>query len=185
MNITVNQKRTSKKKMKITTDENILKSAVAGLIGGIVGTVVMGGFQALLSSLAENDKKKKSKKKSDEPANVKAAEAVSENVFGHHLKKSEKEPAGEAMHWAMGATSGLIYGIVSEIAPVSTVGLGLPFGAAVWLIADDIVVPALGLSKPITEFSVSTHAYALSSHLVYGLTTELARQGVRRLLDEI
>ncbi len=167
--------------MKKTDADDLLKGAVAGLVGGIVATVVMGGFQALLSSLSEE--KKQSKKKKDEPANVKAAEAISENVFDHRLTKSEKEPAGEAMHWAMGVGSGLIYGIASELAPVSTVGLGLPFGAAVWLVADDIVVPALGLSKPVTEFPISTHAYALSSHLVYGLTTDLVRQGVRKLLD--
>ena len=82
----------------------------------------------------------------------------------------------------MGVTSGLIYGIVSEIALVTTAGLGLPFGAAVWLVADAVVVPALGLSKPVTEFPLSTHAYALSSHLVYGLTTDLVRRTVRDLL---
>ena len=170
--------------MKETNTEDVLKGAVAGIVGGIVGTVVMGGFQALLSSLAEEEKKsKEKKKKEDEPANVKAAEAISENVFGHHLTKSEKEPAGEAMHWAMGAGSGLIYGIASEVAPASTVGFGVPFGAAVWLIADDIVVPALGLSKPVTEYPLSTHAYALSSHLVYGITTDLVRRAVRDLLD--
>ncbi|MDQ3064642.1 MAG: DUF1440 domain-containing protein [Acidobacteriota bacterium] len=87
------------------------------------------------------------------------------------------------MHYAMGATSGLIYGIASEIAPMTTVGLGLPFGAAVWLVADDVVVPALGLAKPATQYPLSTHAYALSSHLVYGLTTDLVRRAVRDLLD--
>ncbi len=81
----------------------------------------------------------------------------------------------------MGATSGLIYGIASEIAPVSTFSFGLPFGAAVWLVADDILVPALGLAKPATEYPLSTHAYALSSHLVYGLTTDIVRRMVRDL----
>lgn len=159
---------------------DVVKGAVAGLVGGIVATVVMGGFQSLLSALAEEEKK--SKKKKEEPATVKAAEEISEAVLDHKLTKSEKELAGEAMHYAMGATSGLIYGVAAEIAPISTVGAGLPFGAAVWLVADDIVVPALGLSKPITEFSLSTHAYALSSHLVYGLTTDLVRRTVRDLL---
>jgi len=87
------------------------------------------------------------------------------------------------MHYAMGATSGLIYGMVSEFAPMTTVGLGLPFGAAVWLAADDVIVPALGLAKPATKYPLSTHAYALSSHLVYGLTTDLVRRAVRDLLD--
>jgi hypothetical protein len=51
--------------------------------------------------------------------------------------------------------------------------LGLPFGTAVWLAADEGVVPALGLSQESDKYPLSTHAYALASHLVYGLTTEL------------
>ncbi|MGI8788024.1 MAG: DUF1440 domain-containing protein [Pyrinomonadaceae bacterium] len=168
--------------MKKFHADDVVKGAVAGLVGGIVATIVMGGFQSLLSSLSEDEKKQSEKKKEDEPANVQAAEAISRNVFDHKLKKSEKEPAGEAMHWAMGAGSGLIYGLTSELAPVSTIGLGLPFGAAVWLIADDVIVPALGLSKPVTEYPLSTHAYALSSHLVYGITTDLVRRVVREIL---
>ncbi len=168
--------------MKETNTDDIVKGAIAGLIGGLVASFVMGEFQTLVSALSEEEKKPK-KKKEDEPANVKTAEAISENVFDHKLKKSEKEPAGEAVHYAMGATSGLIYGIASEIAPVTTVGLGIPFGAAVWLAADDVIIPALGLAKPATEYPLSTHAYALSLHLVYGLTTDLVRRGVRSLLD--
>ncbi len=167
--------------MKKTEADDVVKGAAAGLVGGLVASFVMSEFQSLLSKLTEEEKN--SKKKKDEPATTKAAEAISENVFDHKLKKSEKEPAGEAMHYAMGATSGLIYGIVSEIAPMTTVGLGLPFGAAVWLAADDVIVPALGLAKPATEYPLSTHAYALSSHLVYGLTTDLVRRGVRNFLD--
>lgn len=163
---------------------DVVKGAVAGLIGGLVASFVMSEFQTLLSALSEEEKKSKKKdSKEDEPANVKAAEEISKAVFNHRLKKSEKEPAGEAMHYAMGATSGLIYGVAAEIAPMTTVGLGLPFGAAVWLVADDVVVPALGLAKPATQYPLSTHAYAISSHLVYGLTTDLVRQAVRDLLD--
>ncbi len=168
--------------MKKTDAGDVVKGAVAGLVGGLVASFVMSQFQVLLSALSEEEKKPK-KKKEDEPANIKTAEAISENVFDHKLIKSEKEPAGEAVHYAMGATSGLIYGIASEIAPITTVGLGLPFGAAVWLVADDVVVPALGLAKPATEYPLSTHAYALSSHLVYGLTTDIVRRAVRDLLD--
>ncbi len=59
----------------------------------------------------------------------------------------------------------------------------MPFGAAVWLVADDAVVPALGFSKAVTEYPLSTHAYALSSHLVYGLTTDVVRRLVHKLIN--
>jgi uncharacterized membrane protein YagU involved in acid resistance len=61
-------------------------------------------------------------------------------------------------------------------------GSGAPFGAAVWLLADDITLPAVGLAKWPTQYPVSTHVYALASHLVYGLVTETVRRAVRRAL---
>ncbi len=169
---------------KIDTGD-IVKGAFAGLVAGLVATVVMTEYQNLMSRLSEEEEKKKSKnqsKEEKEPATVKAAKMISEGVFDHQLTKKEKETAGPAMHFAMGATSGLIYGIASELAPVTSVGAGLPFGAAVWLLADDVAVPALGLSKSPTEYPLSTHAYALSSHLIYGLAADLTRKLIRKLV---
>ena len=168
--------------MKQNNAGDIVKGAVAGLVGGLVASFVMGKFQALVTKLAEAEEKDKSKKKKEEPATVKAAKQISQGVFGHKLTKNEKDPAGEVVHYAMGASSGLIYGVAAEIEPLTTVGAGLPFGTAVWIVADDLVGPALGLSKPVTEYPFSTHAYGLSSHWVYGFTTEVTRRAVRRLL---
>jgi uncharacterized membrane protein YagU involved in acid resistance len=70
---------------------------------------------------------------------------------------------------------------VAELVPDVTAGSGMPFGAAVWLAADDITVPAVGLTKWPTEYPLSTHVYALTSHLVYGLTTEAVRRAVRSI----
>jgi len=170
------------KKMQNENDKNIWKGIVAGAVGGLVASFVMTEYQVLTSKISESDEKKKPKSKKVEPANVKMAEMVSENVFDHKLKKSEKEPAGEAMHYLMGGVSGAIYGATAEMTGMTTMGAGLPFGSAVWAIADDVVVPALGLSKSPTAYPLSTHAYALTSHWVYGLTTELVRKAVRKIL---
>ncbi len=168
---------------------DVLKGLAAGVVGGLVASWVMDEFQAGWSKLSESleasQKSSKKKQKSEgggeeqEPATVKAAEAISENVFDHRLTKSEKKIAGPAVHYAMGATTGAIYGVAAELVPFATVGAGIPFGAAVWLIADDAALPALGLSKPPTEYPLSIHAYALASHLVYGLTTDVVRRALR------
>ena len=155
--------------MKRTDIGSLLKGAAAGLIGGLVASFVMNEFQSLVSSFSQS-KEKSGSKESDEPATVRAAEGISEGVFDHELSKSEKETAGPAVHYAMGATSGLIYGAAAEIAPITTAGAGLPFGTAVWLIADDLAVPALGLSKPMTEYPLSTHAYG--AFVASGLRTD-------------
>jgi len=167
----------------------VLKGLMAGVIGGLVASLAMNQFQVLWGKLAEEaeasqgkKKKKKSQAEGGGDATVKAAEAISEGVFDHELTKSEEKIAGPAVHYAMGATSGAIYGAMAELTPLVTVGAGLPFGTAVWLVADEAALPALGLSKPPTEVPLSTHAYALASHFVYGLTTEVVRQAVRRAL---
>ena len=162
------------------SEKDLLKGIVAGAIGGLVASFVMTEYQGLTAKLTESDKKSSAKK--DEPANVKAAEMVSEDIFDHKLKKSEKEPAGKAMHYLMGGISGAIYGATAELTGATTFAAGLPFGSAVWASADDVVVPALGLSKSPTDYPLSTHAYALSSHWVYGLVTEIVRKAVRKAL---
>lgn len=171
-------------------DGDVLKGLVAGVVGGLVASLAMNQFQALWSKLseeveqAEGTKKKKESQQEEGggDATVKAAEAISEAVFNHELTKREEKVVGPAVHYAMGATSGAIYGVLAELTPLVTVGAGLPFGTAVWLAADEAAVPALGLSKPPTEVPLSTHAYALASHFVYGLTTEAVRRAVRAAL---
>ena len=170
--------------MKDRDTVDVVKGAFAGLIGGLAGAFVMTQFQTLLTVIAEEvEKPKKKSGNEEEPSTVKVAAEISETIFDHKLLKREKELAGEAVHYAMGATSGLIYGVAAEVDPIASVGVGLPFGAAVWVIADDVVIPALGFSKPVTEYPVTTHAYALSSHLVYGLTTDMVRRFVRKLIN--
>ena len=111
---------------------------------------------------------------------MKAADAISQRVVGHKVRKKHQKLAGEAVHYAMGGSSAAIYGALAEVAPMVTAGEGAAFGAVVWLAADEASLPALGLTKPPTKDPVSTHVYALASHLVYGLVTELVRRGVRR-----
>jgi len=181
-------------------DHHMVKGAIAGLVGGLVASWTMNQFQAAWSKATEGFEKPHGaqsmqpsegstpgqspdqSKEDQDDATVKAAKAISESVFRHRLKESEKKPAGAAVHYAFGTATGGLYGAAAEIAPEVTTGLGLPFGVAFWLVADEGVVPLLGLSKGPTEYPVSTHAYALASHLVYGLTAEVTRRAVRNII---
>lgn len=161
---------------------NLWRGAGAGLLAGIGGAYTMELFQAFLGGISSGGSSKQEnsgQQSSSEPATVKAAEAVAESGFNRPLRPSEKKPAGQAMHYGMGAVSGAIYGVITEALPVAGIGAGLPFGAAVWAIADEGAVPALGLSKPPSEYPASSHVPALLSHLVYGLTTDCIRRLAR------
>lgn len=177
-------------------DGSVWKGLAAGLIGGLVASWTMNRFQDVWSKLSEDDEKSRDGQASQrdgsteqqqsgaeqDDATVKTASAISEGIFDHELTKREKKIAGPAVHYAFGTAVGGLYGAAAELAPDITVGVGLPFGAAFWLLADETAVPLLGLSKGPTEYPLSTHAYALASHFVYGLTAELARRAVRNAL---
>ena len=179
-------------------DANILKGFVAGLAGGLLASWTMNQFQAAWTRIAENSEKShgaQSMQPSDgskgdhaqdvneqDDATVETAKVISREVFGHELQESEKEPAGAAVHYAFGTATGGLYGALAEVSPQVTAGAGLPFGAAFWLLADEISVPMLGLSKGPTAYPVSTHVYAFASHLVYGVTAELSRRALRQVL---
>jgi uncharacterized membrane protein YagU involved in acid resistance len=121
-------------------------------------------------------------KQNQDDSTVKAAKAISHGLFGYELKEDQKKAAGAAVHYAFGSATGGLYGAVAEVLPEVTLGAGVPFGAVFWLVADETAVPLLGLSKPATEYPLSTHVYAFASHLVYGLTTEVVRRSLRRAL---
>jgi putative membrane protein len=167
-------------------DTDVLKGLVAGVAGGLLASLVMEQFQFVWSKVSEriqrSSEEEKPKGRKAEPATVKVAQSISKNVFGKRLPKSKKRLAGEAVHYAMGTTSGAIYGALTEALPMTTLGDGLVFGTAVWLLADEVSVPALRLSKPPLKIAASTHVYALVSHLVYGWTTEIVRRAVRKML---
>lgn len=182
---------------------DIWKGLAAGVVGGLVASAVMNEFQALLSRLAGDEERshgaqslqqgspehgvgrelrERGSDYEDDDAPERLANAVAVGLFDRELTKREKEKAGTALHYAYGTSMGALYGAAAEIAPGVTAAAGLPFGAAVWVTADEGVVPLLGLSKKPNEYPLSVHAYALASHLVYGLTTEVVRSAVRRAL---
>jgi len=176
------------------------KGLAAGLIGGLAASWTMNRFQDVWVKLSEGNEKspggqrfsqqemgiwntvQQQSSEEQDDTTVRTASAISEGIFDHKLTRSEKKIAGPAVHYALGTAVGGLYGAAAELAPNVTAGAGLPFGAAFWLVVDETAVPVLGLSKPPTHYPVSTHVYALASHLVYGLTAELVRRTLRRAL---
>ena len=158
----------------------ILRGALAGAIAGLVGAYAMERFQKLWTETAEQARPKQvAGAAKDEPTTVRAAERVTETVLHTELPEEVKPVAGEVVHYGMGMFSGAIYGTFAEILPIARAGNGLVFGAVLWWLADNTAVPAVGLSKKPSAYPPSTHAYALSSHLVYGLVTETVRRILR------
>jgi hypothetical protein len=100
--------------------------------------------------------------------------------FKDRLQPEEKKPASYAVHYAFGTTVGGLYGIAAELKPAVATAAGAPFGAAVWLGAHEIAVPALKLGKPPTREPLPLQAVEFASHVVYGVTADAVRRLVHR-----
>lgn len=118
----------------------------------------------------------------DEPATVQAATAVARRVFHADLDSSQKEQAGQAVHYGFGTVMGALYGVAAEYEPRVRAGRGAAWGAVLMIVADDIGIPLARLGPPPTRTPVSTHLYALLAHLTYGVACETVRERVRSTL---
>jgi uncharacterized membrane protein YagU involved in acid resistance len=181
----------------------VVKGVVAGAIAGLAAGYAMTLFQKGWSNAEkklQGDKKDEKNLQREVPehrehkpgedneqgddATIKTAQAVAD-VFDHKLTKEEKKVAGPAVHYGFAAAMGALYGGLSEVMNVTKLGFGTAFGAALFVGADEIAVPALGLSDMPNEYALSKHAYGLVSHLVYGAAAEAVRRPIRKALDKI
>jgi putative membrane protein len=167
--------------------DDIWRGAVAGAIGGLVGSGLMKVGQMALSSRKQNGNESSPQGVREgggfEDPTVKVATVVSEKVMQSELSANGKKAGGALVHYLFGSGVGAVYGVVSELVPAARIGIGAPFGAAVWAAADLASVPALGLSKPPNRFPMRMHAQMLGMHVAYGLATETVRRYVREALD--
>jgi hypothetical protein len=167
---------------------DILRGFAVGLVAGLAASYAMNVFQSAAGRLTQPaEPRRKPRRRTQgyddaDPTTAKAASMLSENVLRHRLSPRQKDIADPAVHSAVGAMLGGLYGVAAELEPRVTVGAGVPFGAAVAAVLDEGVVPAVGLSEPPWKSPTSTHLYSLASHLVFGLTAEVVRRNTRNLL---
>lgn len=170
------------------------KGLVAGSVAGLTGAVAMTGFQKLWSQASEkikrsqdssSDSGRSGENSEGEDATMKAAEKIAE-ISGRSLTYEQKKNVGPVVHYAFGSGMGTLYGTIMEFAPRGVrhhdLLSGIGFGGALFAVADELAVPALGLSGKPSESPVSSHVYALASHLVYGITAGVVRKTVRAAL---
>jgi hypothetical protein len=171
------------------------KGLVAGAAAGFVGTIAMTQFQNAWRKMSEKGPSGDSKgggsgelsrrdqhSKQNETATMKAAGKLA-RLAGQELTREQRGTASPFIHYGFGTAMGALYGVATEATPRSVRRQRFPFlggifGSAVFLGADEIAVPAAGLSQSST--SPSRHLYSWLSHLVYGVTAEFVRRQIRK-----
>lgn len=156
------------------SSSRILLGAAIGAVAGIAAGLVMNQVHAIWSAF---ERASDGPQPAAKPATVKAAEAL----VGPVDERAEGR-AGSIAHFVMSGVTGAIYGAASSVLSPVAIGRGLGWGAGVWLVADEIVVPLVGLAKPPWKYPVKTHVRALLAHLAYGAALDAGVRGAMRVL---
>jgi hypothetical protein len=173
---------------------NLLLGAAAGALGGIAASWAMLQFNKALGGTDDPraDRHQRAATPndmdatiSDKPGSIKVAENAAREVAHIDLDPRQQDVGGTIVHYLFGASMGAMYGAAAEWNTAAAAGMGVPFGIAVWVAADEMGLPLLGLSRMPTDYPASRHLASFGSHLVFGLTTEVVRRGLRgRQRDE-
>ena len=98
---------------------------------------------------------------------------------GKRLSRKQEKSWGWKFHQVFGVLTGLQYIALRKRNPKVGLGMGLLFGAAFFLFADELVVPLMGWTPGPRAFSWKVHARGAVAHVAYGVAAEAAA----RLLD--
>ena len=168
---------------------SMMAGALAGALAGLAGTWAMNQVQRLWTKAADghppdsaggkHDAREWQERSENRNANEMVAQRAAAAVAGRELTRDELRVAAPIVHYAFGAAMGACYGIYAERTRLHPLAAGAAFGAAVWLAADEVAVPLLGLSETPDARPLEMHGQSLAAHLAFGATTELARRAVR------
>jgi hypothetical protein len=103
-------------------------------------------------------------------------------LFWGTLEEDSAERIGYVFHYLYGAAAGAGYAWAAKRVPELRAGSGTAFGAALWVLGDEVPISVLGISNPFKK-SADSHLSALGAHLVFGWVTELGIGGLRRKRD--
>ncbi len=169
------------------------KRALAGMAGGAAGTAAMDLYMKAAGKVPGGQNRQPQPKTHDvslfgrKHEEGESATAALGRIAYQAVKHREPDPEtknklSEAVHWIYGVKLGAAYGLLQGRTGKGYLLGGLAFGAALWLIGDEIAVPLLGLAEGPKAYAVGLHAQALGAHLAYGVVTAGTTQLVERVI---
>lgn len=154
-----------------------------GAAAGAIGTWLMSPAMKASSRLQpETHRRRESMRSYNENATVKAATHLTQRA-GVELSKEQQQKAGMAIHWTYGVSCGAGYALLARRLGRIPVLSGPAFGAALWAVGDEALVPMLGLAPQPQRLPLSTHAKAFGARLAYGAGVEAAMRSLDQVAD--
>ncbi|MEU4592281.1 MULTISPECIES: DUF1440 domain-containing protein [Micromonospora] len=151
--------------MRLT--ETIKDLAVAPA-AGYAATKVMDPISMTLYQLeSDADRKREDAARPGLPYEI--AVAMTLRLLGVDLHGTARQRAGMAFHYGLAISWAPVYTLLRRTTRLNPVLAGLASGAAMSLIVDEGITPALRFSAPTGSTPIATHLRGFVAHLAYGL----------------
>ena len=159
--------------------QSVIADMIDGAIAGAIATWVMGKVTTAMYEHEDTSARQREDNARDGKTAYDIAAEKAASLIGTQLSDAERNHYGQAIHWALGVGAGALFGALRPRSDTTSVAGGLLFGAAFWLVMDETVTPALGLTKGPAAFPWQTHARGLAGHLVFGTVANTALAAIQ------
>jgi hypothetical protein len=97
-----------------------------------------------------------------------AAEKLAK-IFGLQLSEQQLDRLSLVFHYGLAIQWAPLYPLLRRRTTLRPVAAGLATGAAMSIVADELMTPAFGFSAPNLDYPLVTHARGFAAHLAFGL----------------
>ncbi len=150
-------------------------------IAGYLATKVMEPVSSKLYELeSEVDRAREDAVRPGPPYRIAAERTAA--LLNVQLADHALDKAALAFHYGLAVSWAPTYALLRRRTSLGPLTAGLASGAAMSLIVDEGLTPALGLSAPNSAYPLATHLRGLVAHLVFGLAVAAVTETAWTLL---
>lgn len=158
-----------------------LVTAAMGMVAGAIGVWALDRTDYFMWNREDPETRNATRAvrpRGEPPAGAVVSEA--EEAAGRALGTKQHDAAQQLVHYAIGVGPAAGYALLRDELPVSGPARGLLYGLGVFLLQDEGINAVTRLGADPRDYPWQAHGRGLVSHLVYGLTTELALTAMER-----
>lgn len=165
----------------MANDRGAARGLLRGLVVGLCATQALDWLSiALYRAESRQARKRENAVRGNRHAYERAIEMTARHL-GQRLSDEQIGRWGWRFHKVFGFAGGPAYLALRRRFPGLRWGSGLAFGAAFFLVVDELLVPLARLTPGPRAFSWKVHARGAAAHLAYGVAAETTA----RLLDRV
>lgn len=156
----------------------IVEGTIKGAIAGAAAAWVMDRVTWAMYDSADRSSESAEAHRREKEAQVEgraapqAMVAKAARLAGREPSEEQIYRAGQALHYMMGIVPGAVYGALGERVPAIRAGRGMLYGLALFLTADEGMLPLIGVASRPTKYPLETHWRGLVGHVVVGAMTD-------------